>query len=186
VPKPRDAKQQACAPSSLILACYFAPVRQALYVLEISLKLVALFLSYFFATIVFACGDPSTEKFLPFAKVIKNGESKDMKSFEVNFPTQERRFFLSDMTAILPQQFQIELNHSDIKYYEGNYYTAYVTVNDKITENLEIVASYNALNKEVTSLVLCGNFKRYKLKQLLQAAIPEVRPMEPPKPIIEK
>ncbi len=32
MPKPKDAKQQACAPSSLILACYFAPVRQALYV----------------------------------------------------------------------------------------------------------------------------------------------------------
>ena len=30
MPKPKDAKQQACAPSSLILACYFAPVRQAL------------------------------------------------------------------------------------------------------------------------------------------------------------
>jgi len=30
VPKPKDAKQQACAPSSLNLACYFAPVRQAL------------------------------------------------------------------------------------------------------------------------------------------------------------
>ena len=29
MPKPKDAKQQACAPSSLILACYFAPVRQA-------------------------------------------------------------------------------------------------------------------------------------------------------------
>ncbi|MDQ9092059.1 hypothetical protein RC083_10710 [Pseudoalteromonas haloplanktis] len=33
MPKPKDAKQQACAPSSLILACYFAPVRQALYLL---------------------------------------------------------------------------------------------------------------------------------------------------------
>ena len=30
MPKPKDAKQQACAPSSLILACYFTLVRQAL------------------------------------------------------------------------------------------------------------------------------------------------------------
>ena len=30
MPKPKDAKQQACAPSSLTFACYFTPVRQAL------------------------------------------------------------------------------------------------------------------------------------------------------------
>jgi len=35
VPKPTDAKQQACAPSSLILACYFAPVRQALCTMDV-------------------------------------------------------------------------------------------------------------------------------------------------------
>ncbi len=38
MPKPKDAKQQACAPSSLILACYFAPVRQALYALRSPVK----------------------------------------------------------------------------------------------------------------------------------------------------
>jgi len=35
VPKPKDAKQQACAPSSLILACYFTPVRQVLAYMKI-------------------------------------------------------------------------------------------------------------------------------------------------------
>ena len=38
MPKPKDAKQQACAPSSLILACYFAPIRQALCVNGVELK----------------------------------------------------------------------------------------------------------------------------------------------------
>ena len=146
------------------------------------MKFVAL-ISYFFVVTVFACGDPSSEKFLPFATVIQNGESADMKSYEVNFPIQEREFFLNGITAILPQQFQIELSHSDAKYYVGNYYTAYLTVNESFTNDIEIVASYNALNKEVTSLVFCGNFKRYNLKQLLQASIPNIRKLDPPQPV---
>lgn len=128
---------------------------------------------------VFACGDPSSEKFIPFATVIQNGESSGMKSYEVNFPIQEREFFLSGITAILPQQFQIDLSHSDEKYYVGNYYTSYLTINEFFTNDIEIVASYNALNKEATSLVFCGNVKRYDLKKLLQASIPNIRELEP-------
>ncbi len=41
MPKLRTKKQQACAHSSLILICYLAPVRQALYSKERSVKVFA-------------------------------------------------------------------------------------------------------------------------------------------------
>ena len=59
MPKPKDAKQQACAPSSLILACYFAPVKRGVMctsgnVEERKIAPIIIFVSSF-AVAIFNC-----------------------------------------------------------------------------------------------------------------------------------
>ncbi|WDE02463.1 hypothetical protein [Thalassomonas actiniarum] len=147
----------------------------------------AVFILYFFAMHVFACGELTEKAFLPFAVEIENGAGKNMKTYEVYFPVKdikETDFFLNGITSYVPELFQIELYYLETDRYIGDYYSAMLTLNKSLIDKALIVGGYNALNKEKTSLVFCGNFKRFELTSLLENKRPNLREVALPKPLI--
>ncbi|WP_281558146.1 hypothetical protein [Thalassomonas sp. RHCl1] len=49
----------------------------------------SVFILYFFAMHVFACGELTEKAFLPFAVEIENSAGKNMKTYEVFFPVKD-------------------------------------------------------------------------------------------------
>jgi hypothetical protein len=137
----------------------------------------------------FACGEEIKVKFIPFAIEMKSHNQKIMKSYEMVFPITDSKktdFFLSSFTAIVPSQFEVELNYIESRQYVGNYYSAYLTINESLINTTKIIVGYNSLDKDNTSLVFCGNFKEYSLTELLKNEPPEIKVTEPPKPLANK
>jgi hypothetical protein len=115
----------------------------------------------------FACDDKSASSLSPFAKELVGYSSDKTKQYEINFPIQDGKFFLNGISVQVPNQFRLAIEYSENSDIDGGYYSAHIAVSDSVAKNLDIVGSYNGLNKEGTSFVLCGNFKHYNLSQLL-------------------
>jgi hypothetical protein len=131
-------------------------------------RIFAFILSFFIFS-VFACDSGLETSFTPFAKEIKNDPS--LKSYLIYFPTDDKaknKMFFSDLSAHVDKLFLIELNYAESHEYLG-YNSAMLSVNASIVDSVNIIGGYNANNKEKTSFSLCGNFKRYKLSDLLSA-----------------
>jgi hypothetical protein len=118
---------------------------------------------------VIACDSEPESNFEPFAIEIKNDPS--LKSYLIYFPIDDKaknKMYFSDLSAHVDKLFLIELNYSESNEYIG-YNSAMLSIDASIVGSVNIIGGYNANNKEKTSLSFCGNFKRYKLSDLLSA-----------------
>ena len=126
-------------------------------------------LSFFLSLNVFACGEDAKE-FHPFAVEIisKNKQKQSLKTFEILSPIQKGENFLSSTTALLDDEFVINLDVKEDYKYVGDYYRSYFSVSAKNVDKIEIILAYNTTKKDRSNIIFCGNFKQYKLTQLLE------------------
>jgi hypothetical protein len=117
----------------------------------------------------FACDHKSQPEFKPFAREIQN--YPQYKTYFVYFPEDDKaqkKMYFSGLSAHVDKLFIIDLADGESHDYAG-YYSGILAIDPSIIEKVMITGSYNANNKEKTSLSFCGNWKTYKLTDLLLA-----------------
>jgi hypothetical protein len=65
--------------------------------------------------------------------------------------------------------------------YVGDYYRSYFSVSAKNVDKIEIILAYNTTKKDRSNIIFCGNFKQYKLTQLLEFESANDAPPPPPR-----
>ena len=135
-----------------------------------------------FSTNVLACGESNPKTFAPFAINISDEYSNnDLNLYEINFPikdVKERDFFLNELNAVVDGLFALSVRYSEWNEYEGEFYTAYLRLDQSLEEKTSLVGNYNGGNKKGTSIYGCLNFKEYKLSELLKTKAPNKRVRE--------
>jgi hypothetical protein len=129
---------------------------------------VLLVLLFFVSLKSFACGE-EVKGFYPFSieLIESNNTDKKFKIYEILSPVKKGETFLSSITAKVEDEFQIDLDIREDFNYIGSYYRSYLSVASKYIDQIEIILSYNTLNKERSGMIFCANWKIYKLTELL-------------------
>ncbi|MBQ4835694.1 MULTISPECIES: hypothetical protein [Pseudoalteromonas] len=142
-------------------------------------KLFILFI--FFSFEIFACGD--VKAFSPFAinHEVQNKSEHEMIEYEILSPIQKGDEFLSSVTARLKGEFIVNLDIREDHNYVGEYYSSYISIAKKHTNDTEIILSYNTTKKDRSTVIFCANWSVYKLKELLAFEPAEVAPPPPPR-----
>lgn len=126
----------------------------------------------------FACDGKIATGFKPFAVEVMS--PPNLMSFKVYFPESdgaEKAMYLSAISAMHKDSFILELAVLKDEDFRG-YYSALINVNAALADDVEVIGSYSYANHERTAVALCGNWKRFTLKQLLEFA--ETLPSHPP------
>jgi len=118
----------------------------------------------------FACNSKIAAGFKPFAVEVMS--PPNLTSFKVYFPESdgaEKAVYLSAISAMHKDSFILELAVLKDEDYRG-YYSALINVNAELADGIEVIGSYSYANRERTAMALCGNWKRFTLRQLLEFA----------------
>jgi hypothetical protein len=135
-----------------------------------------------FSSLAGAC-DNGTAKEQAFAIWEKHqGLDSKLKYYRIYIPIKLEKMFVSSISAQLGSIFDMGLDFSELGEYEGDYYITHLGINPISESEVNIHVSYNAPYKDRSAIAFCGNFKIYKLSELLDVTPPAKRPELPPPP----
>lgn len=110
------------------------------------------------------------------------GLDSKLKYYQIYIPVKLEKMFVSSINAELASTFDMGLELHEYAEYEGDYYTVHLGINPLSESEVVINVSYNSPYKDRSAIAFCGNFKKYKLSELLNVAPPAKRPEMPPPP----
>ncbi|MDP5144450.1 hypothetical protein [Rheinheimera baltica] len=110
------------------------------------------------------------------------GVDSELNYYSLYIPIKLKKMYVYSIYAQLASTFDLGLNFIEQGEYEGDYYITYLGVAPSSENEVTIKVSYNAPYKDRRAIALCGNFKFYKLSDLLKVIPPAKRPEMPPPP----
>ena len=164
-----DAKQLACAHTSLILANNFAPVSEALYFMEIWVYRIAFLLLLVCSFFANACGEESDYSPLLELGEVKKNYIKDSKLFiPLKINTMELATVLfeigNDKNLVLPIKFYVNSEYPEI--HKDGYATILHTVTEANINNITVHVNYTHPTKLDGEITFCFHTETFKLSEL--------------------
>lgn len=111
------------------------------------------------------------------------GVDSKLTYYSLYIPIKLKKMYVYSIHAQLASTFDISLDFKEQGEYEGDYYITYLGIAPSSENEVTINVSYNAPYKDRSAIAFCGNFKLYKLSELLKVTPPAKRPEMPPPPL---